>query len=123
VAIDGNDDIWVSNKGGNSVSYLNNNGTATPLSGLNAAGTSTGISPSTGYTASGTIASPVGIAVDPSGDVWVINQGNVSATATGFSPALTNQGIGSVTELIGVGAPSYLPLAAAELKNTIGTKP
>jgi DNA-binding beta-propeller fold protein YncE len=50
---------------------------------------------------------PTGIAVDPSGNVWV-----------------TQQNAGSpVVEFIGIAAPTITPLADAVVNNTIATKP
>jgi DNA-binding beta-propeller fold protein YncE len=48
---------------------------------------------------------PKGIAVDPSGNVWVANSG-VTASVTGGVNA------NSVTELVGVATPVQTPLAA-----------
>jgi streptogramin lyase len=109
VAVDGNDNLWYANSTGNSVTLFKNLGTAAINGGQYTTVTSA-ISPSTGYTAGGTLSSPAQIAVDPSGDVWVTNTG-----ASGVGP--------SVTELIGVAAPTFTPLSSAAYNNKLGAKP
>jgi len=64
IAIDGNDQVWVTNSN-NSVSLFSNAGTA--------------LSPSTGFTDT-SLSAPNGIAVDLSGSVWIANTGNNSVT-------------------------------------------
>jgi len=109
VAVDGNDNIWYANGTGNSVTLFKNLGTAAINGGKYSTVTSA-ISPSTGYTAGGTLSSPAQIAIDPSGDVWVTNTGT---TGVGYS----------VTELIGVAAPTFTPLSSAAYNNKLGAKP
>jgi hypothetical protein len=118
VAIDGNNNLWYSNLGSNSVSVYTNPGIpiipslgSTAATRISPAGTTQGGVPGTGgYTAGGTLSGPAGIAIDPSGDVWVINTGS--------------SGVGySVTELIGVAAPTYAPLSSAQAANKLGAKP
>ncbi len=113
VAIDGNNNAWYANVGNQSVTVFKNNGAPTYF------GYSVGtpISPSTGYTAGGTMCEPQKIAIDPSGDVWVTNSGT-NCTSTSGTPVTY-----SVTELIGVAAPTYTPLSAATLNNKLGAKP
>lgn len=112
VTIDGNNNLWIANLGSNSVSAYTNPGV--PVLGTNAtaispAGTLRGAN-NGGYTAGGTLSAPAGLAIDPSGDVWVIN---TSSSGVGYS----------VTELIGVAAPTYTSLAAAAANNRLGAKP
>jgi len=57
-----------------------------------------------GYLAPGVNASDIGIAVDGSGDVWVLNGS-------------------SLTELIGVSAPVVTPLAVGILNKTLAKRP
>jgi hypothetical protein len=109
VAIDGNDNIWYANSTGNSVSAFMNKGPAS-INGGQYSNVATGISPTTGYTASGQMSAPTQIAIDPSGDVWVTN---TSTSGVGYS----------VTELIGVAAPTYTPLSSAAAVNKLGMKP
>jgi hypothetical protein len=56
------------------------------------------------------MSAPTQIAIDPSGDVWVTN---TSTSGVGYS----------VTELIGVAAPTYTPLSSAAAVNKLGMKP
>jgi len=113
VAVDGNNNVWYANVGNQSVTVFKNTGAPTYF------GDSVGtpISPSTGYTAGGTMCEPQKIAIDPSGDVWVTNSGT-NCTSTQGAPVTY-----SVTELIGVAAPTYTPLSSAALNNKIGAKP
>jgi sugar lactone lactonase YvrE len=83
VAIDGGDNVWITNAGNSyALSEFNNAGTA--------------ITGSSGYQ-SGNLDNPSFVAIDPSGDVWV-----------------PNQGANSVTEIIGVAAPTVTPLSALQ---------
>jgi hypothetical protein len=111
VAVDGNDNIWYANTGGNSVTAFTNLGPAS-INGGAYHTVATALSPSTGYTASGQMSTPTQIAIDPSGDVWVTNTGKISSTI-GYS----------ITELIGVAAPTYMPLSSAAENNALGMKP
>ncbi len=109
VAIDGNNNIWYANATGNSVTVFKNLGTAANNGGAYST-VGSPISPSTGYTAGGTLSGPKQIAIDGSGDVWVTN---TSSSGVGYS----------VTELIGAAAPTYAPLASAAKNNKLGAKP
>jgi hypothetical protein len=75
VAVDAPGNVWVLNKGNNSVTKLNNLGVAQ--------------SGSTGFTA-GPIATPVSLAIDTSGNAWVANSGNGSVTEITSEGTLTN---------------------------------
>jgi streptogramin lyase len=82
VAIDGANNIWVTNKGNSSLSEFNNTSATTA------------ISPSTGYQ-KGNSSGAAAIEVDGSGDVWIANQtGN------------------NVMEIVGVATPVTTPLSA-----------
>ena len=101
---DGGGNYWVTN-------YLKNAGTVSELTGAGLP-----VSPSTGFTH--TFNSAEGIAIDPSGNVWV---GNAAAAAT----ATVN---GYLTEILGQAVPVITPAAAnlpltAGGANTIGTRP
>jgi hypothetical protein len=112
IAIDGNNNLWITNMGSNSVSAYTNPGvpaTGTQAARISPAGTSAG-SNNGGYTAGSTLSGPAAIAIDISGDVWVTN---TSSSGVGYS----------VTELIGVAAPTYSGLSAARAANKLGAKP
>ena len=87
VAVDGAGQMWVANSNG-TVSVLSNTGTA--------------VSPSTGYT--GTGSKPAGIAIDITGSVWI--------------PSSTG---GKVTKILGATAP-VVPLASGSATEP-GAKP
>jgi hypothetical protein len=65
--------------------------------------------PSTGYQGTGTalISSPKGSGVDSSGNLWISN---------GINPS-------TVTEFVGIGAPTVTPLALAVKNGKIGSLP
>jgi hypothetical protein len=99
VAIDGADNIWITNSG-NSFALSEFTNTANP--GLVTGSSTFGpITSSTAYE-SGVLDAPSFIAIDPSGDVWIPNKnGN------------------TVTEIIGIAAPTSTPLSNL----TPGTEP
>ena len=80
-AIDGAGQAWVANRSGSSVSAFSSSGVA--------------LSPATGYQAAG-ISNPRGIAIDPSGNVW-----------------LTDFTGNAVTELLGSATPAATPMTPA----------
>jgi len=92
IAIDGAGNAWVTNSSSNSIAELSNSGTL--LSGssgfTSAAGITTGAPTSV-------LNTPYGIAIDPSGNVWVTN--NISSTKM-------------VTEFIGAATPVVTPIVA-----------
>ena len=103
IAVDGADNIWVADSG------LTLSGGAPSV----ASGGVTELTKASGYSATsakvfsgGTtdLATPIGIAIDGQGNVWVTN-GNISLTGN----TLNGSG-GSVTELIGVAVPVTPPL-------------
>jgi hypothetical protein len=118
VAIDGNNNQWYTNTASNSISAYTSPGYVIALGDnptvISPAGTASGAN-NGGYTAGGTMSGPSAIAIDPSGDVWVAN---TLTTASGG----TSAGY-SVTELIGVAAPTYVPLSAATAAGKLGAKP
>jgi len=65
IAVDASGNVWAANSGNNSVTMLNNNGTAQ-------SGTS-------GFTV-GSMNAPSSIAIDTSGNAWVTNSGNSTLT-------------------------------------------
>ena len=87
LAIDGAGNVWVTNYVNDSVSEWTNGGSAV-----------TGNTEANGFNSSG-MDEPWSLAVDGSGNVWVAN-----LTSTG--------GSGTVTEFVGIGAPTVTPLVA-----------
>jgi hypothetical protein len=91
VAIDGANNVWVTNNGNSyALAEFSNNGTTGPA-----------ITSTTGYE-SGVLDAPSFIAIDPSGDVWI-----------------PNKSANTVTEIIGIAAPTSTPLSNL----TPGTEP
>ena len=95
VAIDGAGNAWAASVANTVVSGVSNSGSA--------------ISGTLGYNG-GVITSPVFVAVDGSGDIWVLNE------------AFGSPGTG-VTELIGASTPVVTPIAAGVKNNALGTRP
>ena len=103
IVIDGAGTAWVVDGGGANIAAISSSGTALSPDAV-AMGTNGGYSGNQALANGGT---PTGIAVDPSGNVWV-----------------TQQNAGSpVVEFIGIAAPTITPLADAVVNNTIATKP
>ncbi|HSY36776.1 MAG TPA: hypothetical protein VK814_13560 [Acidobacteriaceae bacterium] len=91
--IDGADNVWVTNRGNNTITELNNAGVA--------------ISPTLNYqSGTGILNDPLNAAIDPSGNVWITNY--------------TGQ---EVVELVGAAAPTVTPLSFASGSNGLGAKP
>jgi hypothetical protein len=105
LAIDGNNSLWVANAGGVTtgstttygVSQFANNGSATPPTALSPA--------TTGYVH--TMSAPNDIAIDGSGNVWVVNGGAVNY----------------VTEIVGAATPAVTPIDYNIRYNTWGQRP
>lgn len=103
-AVDGNGNIWVTNRfngslGGNAAAP----GASTIIE-LTSAGVA--ISPSTNYTYGGILDDPLNLAIDPSGDIWV-----------------TNYGGSKLVEIVGAAAPVVTPLSNAANNGQLGTAP
>jgi hypothetical protein len=98
IAMDGASNAWIANTHFGSPA----NGDLSEFSNSGAA-----LTPSTGYTSS-TMSSttPMALAIDGSGDVWVTNNGN-----------------STVSEFIGAAVPVVTPLAVGVKNNTLGTRP
>jgi ligand-binding sensor domain-containing protein len=100
ISIDGANHIWIVSDGG-----VQGHASVPNITELSNTGST--ISPSaTGYK-SATLNQPRGGGIDASGNLWVVNGNNGS----------------SVTEFVGIAAPTYMPLAAAAKNNAIGTRP
>ncbi len=97
VAIDGAGNAWVANTVGIS------NTSAGSLSEFTNAGAV--VSPALGYE-SDSLATPLSVAVDGSGNVWLRNTGNSTVTA-----------------FVGAGVPVVTPLALGVKNNTLGSRP
>ncbi len=98
IAVDGAGNVWTANLGvdqtatyiGGSITELKNDGTA--------------VSPTDGFLYG--LQKPDGIAIDGSGNVWVVNDGD-----------------GTVIELVGAATPVVTPIAAAVTNSQLGTTP
>jgi hypothetical protein len=102
IAIDGSGHLWL-------VTYPNtNNGEPSAVAELNASGTSLNLNQSApGFVGPNISDGPAGIAVDNSGNVWVLIDTNSS----------------TVTEFIGVATPVVTPLALGVQTKSLGKKP
>jgi streptogramin lyase len=85
IAVDGAGTVWVANLIGNSLSEFG---------GSSSTAQGSFVSPSTGFGTDAAMLQPYGLAVDPSGSIWVSNFGN-----------------NTLTEFVGVAAPVKTPLA------------
>jgi hypothetical protein len=103
ITVDGAGTAWIVDGGGANIAAIGSDGTAlSPNASLPT--TNGGYSGNQALDSAGT---PTGVAVDPSGNVWV-----------------TQQNAGSpVIEFIGMAAPAVTPLADAVVNNTIAKKP
>ena len=79
--------------------------TDTTVGGVSSSGTS--ISGRAGFNG-GVLTNPVFIALDGSGDIWVVNE---------------NSGSGIVSELIGASVPVVTPIATGVKTNSLGARP
>jgi hypothetical protein len=91
IAIDGAGNVWVTNVTNSSITELNGS-------------TGAAITPSTGYQ-SASLQSPEWIAIDASGNIWAINTDQVTPL----------HGHETVTEFLGVAAPTGMPLTRSTL--------
>ncbi len=88
IAVDGANNAWVANYRGNSVSELSAVGSS--------AGSGAILSPSTGWGSDASLLEAFGLAIDASGNVWV-----------------TNFGLNTLTEFVGLAVPVKTPLLGA----------
>jgi streptogramin lyase len=93
IAVDGADNVWVTDITNSGVREVSNSGSL--------------ISGTFAYNGGGLI-NPANLALDGSGDIWVIGNSG---------------GDGLLFELIGAAAPVVMPLATGVRNNTLGTRP
>ncbi len=119
VAVDGNGRAWIVNQSTNSIVEVSYS-----------AGTFTFFTPGAGgaggvgfiHPISGTgTANDVGVAIDPSGNVWVSST-NTAATYTN-QLGTTTKTANSATVIVGAAAPVVTPLSLAIANNALGAKP
>jgi len=134
LAVDGNNNVWVTNNGNDSVaeaSFNSSIGAITFLTPGQGGNPTIGSGTEFGNNASGTygigfihqMTLPTGIAIDPSGNVWVANQsnnGSVAYTSSNGSKPWTGL---STTVIVGAAAPVITPKALAVKYSKIGQKP
>ena len=122
IAVDGNNNAWIANQTARSVVEATFTGTGialdTPGQG-NAVG-SIGAAYGLGFVHNTT--GSIGIAVDPSGNVWVANTTTGSNTYTNQAGGTTNIG-NSVTVIVGAAGPVVTPLSLAIKSAKLGAKP
>jgi hypothetical protein len=106
VAVDGVGNTWTVNENGADIAAFSADGTKALTPDPSANSTFGGYS-GNGIVMPSDTSIPTGVAVDPSGDVWLSVQG-------GTTP---------VVEFIGMGAPTVTPLADAVAGNKIATRP
>jgi hypothetical protein len=116
IAIDGNNNAWVGNQSINTVFVI---GASAPSAGVPP--TLTPIAVPTGPNTKHPLSTPQFPAIDPSGNVWIVNQTDPAGEALGLATA---QNIGTtLTILIGAAAPVVTPIAVATASKVLGTKP
>ncbi len=96
LAVDGANSIWISNGGTYAVSRIDANGNLYPGMPFN----------------NGVPVYTEGVAVDPSGNLWVSASGNTSSGQHD-----------TISQFIGAAAPTITPVSLAVKNNTIGTRP
>ena len=99
IAVDGNDNVFVANFNGKRLSYLCGANPSNCPPGFN---TGDPISPASGYTMDGLVR-VTGVQIDPSGNVWLVNNWEIV-------PLPTNPGGHQLVVFIGLAAPVKTPL-------------
>jgi sugar lactone lactonase YvrE len=99
IAVDGNDNVWVANFAGRRVSELCG---AKPENCPSGTKTGDPISPEGGYE-SNALMRNTGVAIDPSGNVWLANNWRILAVQT-------NPGGNGMVEFVGLAAPVRTPV-------------
>jgi PKD repeat protein len=98
VAIDGNGSVWIADATTNGLSQLNSSGTP--------------VTAASGYR-SPSVSAPSSLGIDPSGNIWVANGTPLTSGPLQFT----------VTEFIGLAAPTITPLAQAVMRGQLGQTP
>ncbi len=115
ITVDGDSNVWVANEGNASVSTF----LFTPGSHSSAAYTATSTVAYVHDSKNGsTMNSPLAIAVDRSGNVWVTNGGCVSPSTSACTPTAF-----VLSELIGAAAPTVTPLVVSNTNTTHVARP
>jgi hypothetical protein len=91
IAVDGGGSVWVANYRGWSVTELSGTASAEP---------GTPLSPSSGFGTQAGLVEPYGIAIDPSGNLWIAN----------FDSTSPQGEQGTLTEFVGLATPVKAPL-------------
>jgi hypothetical protein len=121
VAVDGNNNAWIGNQSTASVVEATLSGsTITFLTPGQGGNYGTGAAYGIGFQHN--VSSSLGIAVDPSGNVWVANNTTGTTTYTNQAAGTTYVG-NSVTVIVGAAGPVITPLALAIKSNKLGAKP
>jgi len=116
-AVDGNNNVWITNRCGANNACTNPAGSRSVV--LINGSNNLAISPPTNYSpvfysttnaAINEFTDPLNVAIDPSGNVWVTDYVGVN-------------GSGSVVEMVGAAAPVVTPLSVAAGNNKLGAKP
>jgi hypothetical protein len=127
LAVDGNNNVWVPNQTNNSIAEASFNSATGQITFLTpGAGTNTGFGTNPAGTYGIGFIHPIsvgsGVAVDPSGNVWITNESNNGGTYKASNGATIPLGY-STTVIVGAAGPVITPKALAVKYNKIGQKP
>jgi hypothetical protein len=115
IGVDGNNNVWAANQAFGTVAEASVNTTTNPI-------TITYLTPSSGEGFAHTIATAYGLAIDPSGNVWITNTNSSTANYTSAQGPVVATGF-SMTVIVGAAGPVVTPLAQAVQSNMLGQKP
>lgn len=107
LAVDGSGNVWVSDKNSNPGSLSELSSTGAILSPVNSGSAPFNV---IGFNHAG-LASGNGVAIDPSGNVWVPNNATSGTSAN------------SIFELVGAASPTVTPIASALAANAVAKRP